>query len=166
MKNRCNISNHPWNYRKQQKRRNFNDTSLLVHIKNFLNYWYGNHPPSNFTAFLYSLDVEGKGILHIKSNIVSMICACVTPLTSEFENNLVSMISFRECNVCRVFDVRYFSEWIHVSESIICTMPWCATVCLACGRTRILSLTVRLQRAPFDANGTILLYQYCPTESS
>lgn len=120
-----------------------------MHIKNFLNYWYGNCSPSNFTALLYTLDVEEKGILHIKSNIVSMICACITLLTSEFGNNFVSMILFRECNVCRLFDVQYSSEWIQVSESIICTMPWCATVCLASRRTRILSLTVRLQRASF-----------------
>lgn len=95
----------------------------MVHIKNFLNYWYGNHSPSSITALLYSLDVEEKGILHIKSNIVSMIPACITLLTSEFRNNFVSMILFRECNVCRLFDVQYFSEYIQVSESIICTVP-------------------------------------------
>lgn len=55
-------------------------------------------------------DVEEKGILHIKSNIVSMIPACITLLTSEFRNNFVSVILFRECNVCRLFDVQYFSE--------------------------------------------------------
>lgn len=109
IKNRCNIPNYDI-IKNKQKRRNFNATSLMVHIKNFLNYWYGNHSPSNITALLYTLDVEEKGILHIKSNIVSMIRACITPLTSEFRNNFVSTILFRECNVCRLFDVQYFCE--------------------------------------------------------
>lgn len=82
----------------------------MVHIKNFLNYWYGNHSPSNITVLLYTLDVEEKGILHIKSNTVSMIRACITLLTSEFINNFVSMILYKKCNVCRVFNVQLFSE--------------------------------------------------------
>lgn len=143
----------------QQMRRNFNGTFLLAHTKNFLNYWYGNCPPFNFPAFLYTLDMEGKGILHIKSSTVSMICACVTLVTSEIGNNLVSMI-FRGCDVCRLSDVQYFSEWINVSE-YYCTVPWCAAVCSACG-TRMLCH----QKASFDVNGTILLHQYCLSESS
>lgn len=168
IKNRCHVSNCLIKLfiKNKQQRRSLNSTSLTVHIKNFLNYWYGNCSPSNFTALSYILDMEEKGILHIKSNIVPMICACITLLTSEFGSSFLSMVLFKECNVCRLFDVQYFSEWIQVSECIICTMPWCATVCLASGRIRILSLTVRLQRASFDVNGTILLHQYCPTESS
>lgn len=107
----------------KQKRRNFNATSLMAHIKNFLNYWYGNHSPSNITGLLYSLDVEEKGVLHIKSNIVSMIHACITLLTSEFRNNFVSMILFRECNVCRLFDVQYFVNRFKCQRALFVLCP-------------------------------------------
>lgn len=121
----------------QQMKRNFNGTFLLVHTKNFLNYWYVNCSPFNFPAFLYTHDTEGKGILHIKSNTVSMICARVTLVTSEIGNNLVSMILVRGCDVCRLSDVQYFSEWINVSD-YYCAVPRCASICLACGTTRML----------------------------
>lgn len=101
-----------------------------MHIENFLNYWYGNRSPSNFTALLYTLDMEEKGTLHIKAILYPWFVQASPCPTLEFGNNFVRRILFGGCSVCRLFDVQYFREWIQVSKSIICTMPWCATVCL------------------------------------